>query len=235
MRTKQRRRRRFPAKAESPKHIGFAFSEIDTPWSSFTPEQHADALQKLGNVIRAEHTRLLNALDRLIRQSNPLQMLAHFAFYDRTMFDIQTGGSYKPLQQHAVEFFHAYFLTIPVSELPVRSTAPEVIVELNEVLHGLSKTFPMLGIEKRQQSEHERTAVLLSQGVRMHTHGVRNPGYYQQVMRQLRTIFGRVDNASLAVTGVKLSALVTMCENVVKLLETATQRAARHCSSDETL
>jgi hypothetical protein len=216
---KRRRAKRRQGKSESPKHIDFALAEFHPPWSDLTPEEHPKALEHLGSNVRDEHARLLTRLGELVRSCNPLQMLAHFAFYDRALFEIQKGGSYEPLQQHAAEFFHGYFLTMPISELRVRVTPPDVILELNRVLHGLSKTFPMLGIEKRQHSEQKRTATLLSQIVRIHTHGVGNPGYYQQMMHQLRAVFGRIDNAYFIQTGVKLSALVAMCENIINSVE----------------
>jgi len=230
VRRKQQRKKRRPErsrqKSEAPKHIGFAFAEFHPPWIDLTPEEHAKALEHFGSSVRNEHAQLLTRLGELIRKCNPLQMLAHFAFYDRAMFEIQQGGSYEPLQQHAVEFFQGYFLTVPISELRGRVTPPEVILELNRVLHGLSKTFPMLGIEKRQQSEEKKTAALLSQIVRIHTHGVRNPGYYHQVMHQLASVFSAVDDAYFALRGVKLSALVRMCGNIV---ESVQQRLGRRC------
>jgi hypothetical protein len=55
--------------------------------------------------------------------------------------------------------------------------------------------------------------------MRIHTHGVRNAGYYQQVMRHLRGIFGQLDGDFVSTAGVKLSAMVTMCENILKVAE----------------
>jgi hypothetical protein len=174
----------------SPKHLGFVMTEVRSPLRHATPEQQTTARLQFGESVNKEHSRLLNRLQELIRQCNPLQMLAHFAFYDRALFEIQQGGNYQPLHQHAVEFFHAVFLTIPVTELKVRATPPEVILELNDVLRGLTMTFPMLGIrdgvKDNEQAKHARS---LAQMIRMHTHAVRNAGYYQQVMRQLKDVF----------------------------------------------
>jgi len=192
---------------------------MQSPLRDLTPEKHAEAIRHVGSTIRSEHTRLLQRLDQLVRDCNPLQMLAHFAFYDRAMFEIQQGGSYKPLPQHGVEFFHGYFLTIPVAELNVHLTPPEVILELNEVLRGLNQTFPMLGLDNLVSANNERKKTLsLAQSIRIQTHAVRNAGYYQQVMKQLKEVFGGLDDRYFASAGVKLSSLVAMCENIVAVL-----------------
>jgi len=98
---------------------------MEKPFGEETPEQHANDVKKLGQFVAQRHAELLTDLDTFIRQCNPLQMLAHFAYYDRALFEIQQGGSYKPLLQHSVEFFQAYFLTVPIAELPVRFTPPD--------------------------------------------------------------------------------------------------------------
>ena len=194
---------------------------MQKPLGRESPEQHAQNVKKLSEFVEQRHEELLTDLDSLIRQCNPLQMLAHFAYYDRALFEIQQGGSYKPLLQDSVEFFQAYFLTIPTEELSVRFTPPDVIMRLNETLRGLHQTFPLLGIHKVGSAEDSsaKKHELLAQHMRIHTHGVRNAGYYQQVMRHLRGIFGQLDADFVLTAGVKLSAVVTMCENILKLTE----------------
>ena len=94
-------------------------------------------------------------------------------------------------------------------------------MRLNETLRGLHETFPLLGMSKVGGAEgsSDKTRELLAQHMRIHTHGVRNAGYYQQVMRHLRAIFGQLDADFEPTAGVKLGALVTMCENMLKLAE----------------
>ena len=218
-RRKSRRRARARTNRKPQKHVGFVMAEMESPFRHLTSDQHAEAVRQVAANVRAEHNRLLNRIDVLIRQCNPLQMLAHFAFYDRAMFDIQQRGSYRPLQQNAVEFFHGYFLTVPIDALKTRATPTEVILELNEVLHGIAETFGLLDIGKVRSGDDAETTASILHEMRMQTHMIRNPGYYQQVMRQLKAVFGRLDEPYRAITGVKLSSLVGMCENIVRLLE----------------
>jgi hypothetical protein len=218
--SKKHRRKKRIART-SPKHIQVRYAEMGKPFGDETPEQHTENVKKIGEFVEQRHAELLADLDTLIRQCNPPQMLAHFAYYDRALFEVQQGGSYNPLQQHSVELFQAYFLTIPIEELPVRFTPPDVIMRLNETLRGLHETFPLLGMSKVGGVEDSsgKTRELLAQHMRIHTHGVRNAGYYQQVMRHLRGIFSQLDADFISTASVKLSALITMCENILKLAE----------------
>jgi hypothetical protein len=221
---KKRYRNRKTDGPKGNKHISVGFGQLEHPFAALTE----DKLTKLGLAVEAEHTRLLTRLDQLVRESNPLQALAHFAFYDRFLFDIQKGEAYTPLLQHSVEFFQAYFLTIPVSQLNIHLTPLLVILELNEVLRGLEATYPLRGIGKPRESKDDvRARSNLGQQVRIHTHGVRNAGYYQQVMAQLRRVFGRLDLEFQRLSGLKLSGLITMNERILELIQERSRNHAK--------
>ncbi len=221
---KRYRKRKAATDAKSPRHITAHLVEIDNPLAHVPKEELPGVLKKIGATIDREHARLLTRFDQLIHACNPIQVLSHFAFYDRFLYNVQKSGIYKPLLQHSVEFFQGYFLSVPIEELNVHITSAEVLLELNEVLKGLEATFPMLGFGKqREDADMDRTRSLLSHELRAHTYGVRNAGYFQQVMTQLREVFGDLDSAFESTRGVKLSSLVTMNERVLKLIEVRLQ------------
>src|SRR5207248_3354192 len=151
-----------------------------------------------------KHENLLRALDRWMRQCNPMHALAHFAYYDQMVLRGKGDGRYHRVEQHSVEFFQAYFLTYPITDLPVRVTDPWVFVRLNCVLRALAQSFAMLGIG-REAAENERSALLIAQNIRLHTLAVRNAGFVDQVMAQLRGIFGRLDDDYFSREGIRLS------------------------------
>src|SRR5437763_16318961 len=101
---------------------------MEKPFSEETPEQHTENVNKLGERVEQRHAQLLVDLDTLIRQCNPLQMLAHFAYYDRALFEIYQGGSYKPLLQHSVVFFKAYFITVQIVVLHYGLSQSDIIM-----------------------------------------------------------------------------------------------------------
>jgi hypothetical protein len=90
----------------------------------------------------------------------------------------------------------------------VRYTDPWIFVRLNCVLRALAQTFAMLGID-HDIPEDERSARLIEQTIRLHTQAVRNAGFADQVMAQLRAVFMRLDEDHYAREGIRLSPLVT--------------------------
>lgn len=182
-----------------------------------TGEKRREVFRQLGEHHLRKHENLLRALDRWMRQCNPMHVLAHFAYYDQMVLRGKGDGRYQPVEQHSVEFFQAYFLTYPITDLPVRVTDPWVFVRLNCVLRAIAQSFAMLGIG-REVAESERSARLIAQTIRLHTLSVRNAGFVGQVMAQLRGIFGRLDDDYFSREGIRLSPLVTMWEQLMKVL-----------------
>jgi hypothetical protein len=127
-------------------------------------EERREVFRRYGAHNRRKHENLICALNRLIVQCNPMQALAHFAFYDQLVLRGQSDGRYKPVEQHSLEFFQAYFLTFPINQLPVRYTDPWIFVRLNCVLRALAQTFAMLGID-HDIPEDERSARLIEQTI----------------------------------------------------------------------
>jgi hypothetical protein len=189
-----------------------------------TGEKRRDVFRRFGEHNRRKHANLLRALDRLLRQCNPMHALAHFAYYDQMVLRGKDDGRYKPIEQHSLEFFQAYFLTYPIAELRVRNTNPWVFVRLNCVLRALAQSFSMLDID-RDVTKSERSANLVAQTIRLHTLGVRNAGFVDQLMAQLRSVFSRLDSDHLSREGIRLTPLITMWERLMKVL---TERLNAH-------
>jgi hypothetical protein len=181
-------------------------------------EERRNAFRRYGEENRRRHANLIRSLNRLMPQCNPMHALAHFAYYDQLVLRGRSDNRYKPIEQHSIEFFQAYFLTFPVVELRVRHTDPWVFVRLNCVLRALAQSFAMLGID-RDIPEGERSVRLIEQTIRLHTHAVRNAGFADQVMAQLRAVFERLDTDHYEREGIRLSPLVTMWQGLMKMLE----------------
>jgi hypothetical protein len=181
-------------------------------------EARREVFRRYGEHNRRKHENLIRALERLTVQCNLMHALAHFAFYDQLVLRGRSDGRYKPVEQHSLEFFQAYFLTFPVNDLKVRYTNPWVFVRLNCVLRALGQTFAMLGID-RNIPESERSARLIEQTIRLHTLAVRNAGFADQVTAQLRGVFARLDEDHQVREGIRLSPLVAMWERLTKVLE----------------
>lgn len=224
MRIRFKDRKSKPSKVGNSPYVTACLHEMENPFSHVPEEKWDEFREQIGTEVEKEHTRLLTRLDSLVHACNPLQALAHFAFFDRFLHEIQSGKEYQPLSQHSVEFFQAYFLTIPLSELHVKLTPIPVLLELNDVLRGLELTFPMIGAGKsRKEATDIRARLDLGQQVRIHTFGVRNAGYFQQVMTQLRGLFVRLDQELHNFKGATFSGLITMNERIICLIQSRLQ------------
>ena len=66
----------------------------------------------------AEYTQSFAELQRLLHEVDAIQTLAHFAFYDLTVFEAypDVKSDYKGVGQHHVELLQALFLSQPKEE-----------------------------------------------------------------------------------------------------------------------
>ena len=208
------------SKAGNSPYVTARLHEMENPFSHVPKEKWEELREQIGSEVEKKHNSLLTRFDSLVHACNPLQALGHFAFFDRFLNEIQSGKEYRPLSQPSLEFFQAYFLTIPITELHVKITPIPILLELNDVLRALETTFPMLGVGKtREKATDIRARQDLGQQVRVHTFGVRNSGYFQQVMTQLRALFVRLDEELKNSHGVTFSGLITMNEGFITLIQ----------------
>lgn len=178
-------------------------------------------IKAIGAQARLDFENSLSRIKELIRRCNPLQALAHLEYYDGTMLDTpicrqrSADAEYEPVQQFAIEFFQALFLSTPISELPVHVTPPEVLIEVNKTLHKLGESYMMLNMgDDWDDDEVTANHKSLARNIRHHTFAVRNAGFQNQVVSQLKGLFAPLDDTFESRTGVRLSALVTMWENL---------------------
>ncbi len=218
----------FHGMGEPREFVDVTLGELPNPFASLDSEKREEAGRYIGREADKDYQRLMKRLEQLILQSNPLQALAHFEFYDCTLFDnpdqSKPDGEYVEIQQYGIELLQAMFLTIPVSKLRVHITPSKILLELNSTIRGIGECYGLRGLARELPSDPKlREVERISQQVRMHTFAVRNAGFQDQVMHQLRGVFGRLDQAYRQRTGVTFSALITMWEQLVSLVESKTK------------
>ncbi len=206
---------------EAVEHVNALLFEMNNPFGALDDATRKQAAKEIGAKAQIDFEESLTRLKELMRSCNPLQVLAHIEYYDCTMLSQpsvkqeEKDNTYQPVQQFAIELFQALFLTTPTAELLVRITPPEVLIEINSVLHKLGDSYMMIGMgehwDENDPSSHRRA---LNRHIRHHTFAVRNAGFQDQVMAQLKDLFSPLDSEFENRTGVKLSALVVMWENL---------------------
>lgn len=192
------------------------------------PEHHAEFKAAM---LAAAHSAVdafpaqLEALKEELRGSWPPNALAAFVAYG-LQSGLADNGSQTSLVpnvlQHHAELLQAIVLTIPQDEWRLESLLFTANQTLFETVPTIANTFFMLRLLEGEAVEGDGEALLIrsvQDRMRMHTHGVRNWGYYQQVVQVSRDLYRGLDEGMKVHHGFSASeaidvmaALVAECE-----------------------
>lgn len=192
------------------------------------PERHAEfkaaMLAAARDAVDAFPEQLAAVKDELLR-SLPPGALAAFVAYG-LQAGLSEDGRQKSMVpgvlQHHAELLQAILLTIPMDQWKPNPLVPEISQALFEKVPTLSNTFFMQRLLDGEALEGDQEALLIrsiQDRMRMHTHGVRNWGYYQQVVQISRDLYAGLDEGMRSLHGFSaseaidvMSALVAECE-----------------------
>lgn len=192
------------------------------------PERHAEF--KAGMMAAAREAvdafpKQLEAVKGEMRRCLPPGALAAFVAYglQAGLSDDGTQKSLLPnVLQHHAELLQALMLTMPMDEWGRGPLTPEISQKLFDTVPTLSDTFFMQRLLEGERVESDPDALLIQSiqnRMRMHTHGVRNWGYYQQVVQTSRDLYAGLDAAMTKHHGFSatdvievLAAMVSECE-----------------------
>ena len=211
---------RFVGLGEPKEFVDVVLSQFPDPFGKVTGDKRAKVARKIGLRAERQFRRLMARLERLVKRCEPTRTLAHFEVYDCTFFERQKAADYEPIEQFGIELLQAMFLSFPQETYPADEPRSKTLLKLNEVIRRLGPAYSLRGLGKNQSNEDRlKEADILSHQVQMHTFGIRNAGYQNQLVSQLRGLFTPLDSEYFTRTGVKLSPLITMWERLVKLVE----------------
>jgi hypothetical protein len=187
-------------------HIELNFFEAGHPFQDASEEQRLAALRAIAAAAKTEFEKSLKALQELVHQCDPISLLAHFGFYDLT-FPYRDESIYSPAEQHQVEILQALILMIPESELSRVPPTPEQRLQANKLSEEITHGFIMYRIDPAKISPADS----IREQARLATQSIRNPGYSDQVEKNLEELFDPLDGDLLAYRGVTFSGLIHLC------------------------
>src|SRR6266404_31831 len=185
----------------------FSVSEEDHP--KLRAAIHEAALAAV-----ADFPKTLELVKEQLRQRDPIGTMACFAGYGlMTTIGLKGGSERKPLkgiQQHHAELLQAIMLTIPQDQwgpVPVVRDAMQTTFDL---LPKLSDTFFLQRtLDAEKVTDEQELAVLsLQERIRMHTMGVRNWGFFGEVVQISKELYGAIDPAFGAHHGFNCTDLI---------------------------
>lgn len=170
------------------------------------------------------------ALTTLLSRTSPTDLLAVFNGYGMQAGLANNGGHAKILpdiEQHHGELLQAILLTLPVERWGGGVVTPAITHTLFEIMPTLSQAFFMQRLLDAEAIEHDKEAMAirsLGQRVLMHTHSVRNWGYFGHVVDQCRQLYAGLDGAMTAHHGFSASDCIDVLAALVSLLEARQER-----------
>jgi hypothetical protein len=191
------------------------------------PENHAEFKEALLTAARAAVDDFPNALEAVkdsLRCASPPQVLAAFASYSMQGSLTDNGDVKKALpdiQQFHGELFHALLLAIPFEEWGDQPVTPDILEAVFANVPKLSDVFFMQSIlESKALLDDEGLAIQsLQQRIRMHSHAVRNWGYYDQVIKLCRELYAPLDEGMIAHHGFSATDLIDLLAALVSEFE----------------
>lgn len=199
-----------------------------------SPEHHAKFKEKMlaaAEIAVAEFPEHLRVVRDLLQRKYPPQVLAAFTAYGLQIGLADDGAKKKivpDVMQHHAELLQAILLTVPKADWGSEPTTPKVTDALFKDVPKLANTFFMQRILGGSAADGNKEAMavrVLQERIRLHTHGVRNWGYYDQVVRQCRELYSALDAKMQQALGFAATHVIDVLAALVSQFE---KRQAAH-------
>ncbi|MBD9488737.1 hypothetical protein [Ensifer sp. ENS11] len=162
-------------------------------------EEYKAAMLKASAQAVADLPSLLKKLRDMLHDRDPFDILSIFTGYGLlTTVDDKGVTNKKALANilpHHGELLQAIMLTIPVDKLGRKPVGPDIMETVFETVPLIAKAFIHQRVLEGAKINDEQQMVVLSlqERIRMHTHAVRNWGYYGDVKQISLDLYQSID------------------------------------------
>ena len=142
----------------------------------------------------------VEALTKLFKETYPPQLLACFASHSLRKYvgsaGVEPRSAYNDVQQYHVEFLQALMLTIAAEDWGKFPVTPGVVQKVYDVMPKISEAILAEGIVSTPDDLGEEELIIrgLQQRIKFHTQGVRNWGYFQDVVKITNDLLAPLDS-----------------------------------------
>lgn len=190
--------------------------------------ERLECLRAIGRRHELQFTDSFAELQRRLVLCDPVALLSAFSFYgDRAPAEDDEEGSEWWLLQHDIELLQALVLRHRPGEFKPSPLYPPDFIVLHLLLQGATESYGFRRLAKLDTSAtmEDRQLTRAIETMRMHTEGIRNWGYPQQVFRIAKGIFAKLEDDIEAELGFRVASLVDM---FLELVEEIRRRAIAH-------
>lgn len=215
------RKRRIKANKKK-QDSGFEFGSFGIP-----PEHHAEfkaAMLEAARAGVAEFPSMLKTVKEQMTSHDPLGIVASYAAYGLRSYVSDTGvEQQKGVQvlQHHAELLQAIILSIPLDQWGDKPVIPPVMQRVFDTVPKLTEAFQFQHMLKGDDVSDgtQKLVRSLQWRIGLHTHGVRNWGYFSDVVGFSKELFSPLDPAFRAHFQFAASDLVEILRVIVAEFE----------------
>lgn len=188
------------------------------------PPEHAKEVKEAFAAAAAESLAAfpdnLSKVMDLLKQADPIQLVAIFAAYASRGYvgdeGVQQGGIEGILQLH-LELLQVLMLSLPPDQWGTGTATPDMVQSLVDTLPLLSRAANFARWSGKADTDDRQAAIIasLQERVRAHTQTVRNWGYFSDVVRISRELYGPMDEQFKAHHGFTCTDAIDVLHTVV--------------------
>lgn len=172
----------------------------------------------------AEFPNLLKTVKDLMTSHDPKGIVASFAAYGLRTYVSDEGVEQQKssdILQHHAELLQAIALSIPYAQWGAYPVVPDVMQTVFDTVPKLTEAFHFQHMLEGDKVTDETQLLMrsLHERISMHTHGVRNWGYYSEVVALSKELFAPLDPAFRAHYGFAASDLLEILRVIVEEFE----------------
>lgn len=167
---------------------------MDDPLDGLSGTERQQALEAVAAKARKDFDACVAQLTAAVRRFNPMQLLAHFAYYDQIhLHDSESKHGYDQAGQSMVEWLQALVLQVPETSVQDVLEQSPVGTQLHDVNKALNTAQECYGLMRLANKAGPDPVGMAAELIRQHTAFVRNEGYGWQLQRLHREIFRPLD------------------------------------------
>lgn len=188
---------------------------------NLTDRERVECLREIGRQHDMKFVDCFTELRNRMMFCDPVVLLSAFSFYgNRPPGEGNGEGSKWWLLQHDLELLQGLLLQHRLAEFGRRHVLPQDFIIMRLLLQGATESsgFRRLATLDTSAKVEDRQLTRMRETMRMHTEGIRNWGYPQQVFRISKGIFAKLEDDIEAEFGFRVAGLIDMFLNIVKVI-----------------
>jgi hypothetical protein len=209
---------------------GLFLTQIKSPFADVPQEVVNKLLIETGQRYEKEFEESLKRLVEKIRSVDVLHLISVLAAYGLSVGMTESGKtsqkSNSTIRQSHVELVQALALSLPVTEHSSKPATPQEVQEIWDLLLTFDTAFNLKRLAQIQNAttEQQKAILGLQEDLRLHTHMVRNWGYFRHVISITKRLYLALDPVFQEAVGIGATSIIDIFDELVTYTEAVNER-----------